>query len=203
MTTMTAQQLWPRFAALIHTAMSTDYSSKIFASDLSDILAGIENQCPDIDKDIIDKLEAAKEWAEAGHSDQPSPNFFEAYTEIAKKYIELLYEDLYNSPANPRLSSKIKPKVQYAVELINIRLQGDMYGFDHESLLRHGVEQLELDEKNELKGYCNDILDIDSDKARKFFADTMKLSLSTVKASFKDLLRVFPLIFFVVLTQFH
>jgi hypothetical protein len=195
---MTAQKLWPRFAALIHTAMSTNYSSKKFASDLSDILAGIESQCPDIDKDIIDKLKAAKAWAEAGHSDQPSPSFFEAYMEIAKKYINLRYKDLYNSPANPGIS----PKIQYAVELLNIRLQGDMYGFDYESLLRHGVERLELDEKNELKGYCEDILDADSDKARKFFVDTMELSLSTVEASFKDLLRVFPLMFFVVLTQF-
>lgn len=202
MTTMTAQKLWPRFAALIHTVMSTNYSSKKFASDLSDILAGIESQCPDIDKDIIDKLKAAKTWAEAGHSNQPSPSFFEAYMQIAKKYIDLLYEDLYNSPANSGISPEIKPKIQYAVELLNIRLQGDMYGFDHESLLRHGVERLELDEKNELKGYCENILDEKNDGDRKFFADTMKLSSSTVEASFKDLLRVLPLMFFVILTQF-
>ena len=112
MTTMTAQQLWPRFAALIHTAMSTDYSSTTFASDLSDVLDQIETHCPNLDYKVVEKL---RMLSVSPYTSADFEALCEAYKALTKQYIDLIYKDFY------KLSlTIISPQIRYSIELANI-----------------------------------------------------------------------------------
>jgi hypothetical protein len=197
MATMTAQKLWPRFAALIHTAMSTNYSSNTFASDLSEVLDQIKAHCPNLDHEVIERLQilSAVPTTSVEQKDRLFEDLCEAYKVLTEKYIDLLYQDLYVSR-----KVKVKPEIKYSVELINICVKGDLFRFEYDSILSYSVDKLKVGEAKALKQYCEYILNHES--ASQKVADQMRISLDSVNKSFESLHKIFPLIILVIFVQF-
>lgn len=174
MAKMLTQQLWLKVVSLTQNSMSTNYSFQNLASDLSSILSEISKKCASFDPEIINKLHAAKAWADTGQHEQSLGSLYAAYQELAKKYL---------SAVNASLSTG-----NYLIELIEISATTEAFGVEYQSILEHGVSVADSSKRGDLKNYCSRMLanegdfqaifqrrKVNFDSARKYLTEVVKI----------------------------
>lgn len=188
MATMSAQQLWPKLATLIYTAMSTNYSFQTLSQDLAEILSKIESQCPNLDHSITGKLKSAQQWAAGNNRELSLANLYDAYRELTKKYIDRVCKDYLDAKNND------SPETNYAIELIGISLKWDALNMEYQDALQYGVDTLGVDTLRErLHEYCEFILS--DDQSLQKLADAADVPPEALKVKFLTLKNCFLIIF--------
>lgn len=150
MTTMLAQHLWPRFTALIHTAMSTNYSSKTLSLELSELLSEIRSQCPNLNSNVISKLQSIAHKGAINQGELPLDDLCDAYEVLTKKYIDTLCKNFLSAG-----SKEEHPERKYLIEIIDISLKWDALNLNRKTVLRHSVDALgDKAQKKDLEKIC-------------------------------------------------
>lgn len=147
--------------------MNTNYSFQDLASDLSNIRSEISGKCNNFNPAILDKLNSAQAWAEAGQHEQSLGSLYTAYEELAKNYLSAQVSSLSTG--------------KYLMELINIIVTIKLLDLEYQSILQFGVNAASSDKQKDLKKYCQCMINvperfypefqsvkIDFDAARKY-----------------------------------
>jgi 1,2-phenylacetyl-CoA epoxidase catalytic subunit len=128
--------------------MLTNYSFKNLATDLSDVLSEIPQRCLGFDSGIIDKITAAKEWAEAGQYQESTRNLYSAYHKLAKDHLTAIGSNV----------SDDNNRAKYLFALLSISFPVKLLDTIYSDILHHGLISLKSYQQSKLKADCEKLL---------------------------------------------
>ena len=131
--------------------MSTNYSSKTFSLELSELLSEIRSQCPNLNSNVISKLQSIAHKGAINQDELSLDDLCYAYEVLTKKYIDTLCKNFLYAGSKENSASTS----DYLIEIIDISLKWDALNLEYKTVLRHSADALgDKAKKKDLEQFC-------------------------------------------------